>query len=197
VKYPTVDEIQQFKLLFKLDTDLDNPEIVMRECMDKYRHLTTHEDCIDLGKEVECEIPNDATYISVRWIVTDFIQERTTIRRASPDGQHRLGLEIIFNKAWNLITYHMSVPGHQENGVLDVDNRTQFPEDSEIHDVCTFHIYSPRNGKFNYETVMNYWDLGQWLSLDQSGAEALKWTDSLIVTMPIFAKHKYDWDDKV
>jgi hypothetical protein len=30
-KYPLVDEIQQFKLLFKLDTDSDNPEVVIRD----------------------------------------------------------------------------------------------------------------------------------------------------------------------
>jgi hypothetical protein len=42
---------------------------------------------------------------------------------------------------------------------------------------------------------MNYWDLIQWLSLGQSGAKALKWTDSLIGAMPIFAKNNFDWDN--
>jgi hypothetical protein len=79
-----------------------------------------------------------------------------------------------------LETYHSSVTNTLEINLLKEEDITILPPDSAVYGICTFHIYSQKNGKFDYESVKNVKDLSQRTSLGQSGADALKWTDSLI-----------------
>jgi hypothetical protein len=114
-------------------------------------------------------------------LVSNFIQcKKKPIRLATPNVRHRLGAGISINEAWNLKTYNSSGTQNIDIIFLKKEDRRILPTDSAVYEICTVHIYSPKKGKFDYESVKNFKDLRQFMSLGQSGAETLKRTNSLI-----------------